>query len=524
MSLSRRTFLSSATGVATAMAMVTVFDIRPAQADTIAYTPAWASVDQHTPAPEWFQDAKFGIYFHWGAFSVPAYSSEWYPRNMYISGSDANTHHIATYGDPSVWPYNNFIDGGTDLAGNHVQFAPKLTSAGGNFDPVAWAQLFKAAGARFAGPVAEHHDGFSMWDSKVNEWTSVGKGLKLLVAMHHAYHFNGYYDHVPAQTTASLQKLYGQLGTTAENQLWYDKLKEVLDEFQPDILWEDFDLVKVDETQRLNFLSYYYNQAETWGADVVATYKDGYDSKGEVYDYERGGPGDLTTPYWLTDDAISSSSWSYTVGIGYYTLQQMLHSLIDRVSKSGNMLLNISGSSLPCVGRFVSWHDERRTLRRFLIVEIRNFARWVRRVWEQRMCSGGRGRARGGRVGLCSPGRPREGGLGAGGPALGAAAPVRGVPGTGTPVRPRAPAALAVAGRRVVAGLPGGRPATGDLRRARGGDSGGALGAARRRAHPGLRRTGGLVRRRSVEEAGGGAAADQLAHGRRHRDPGHEGP
>jgi alpha-L-fucosidase len=359
MSLSRRTFLSSATGVATAMAMVTVFDIRPAQADTIAYTPAWASVDQHTPAPEWFQDAKFGIYFHWGAFSVPAYSSEWYPRNMYISGSDANTHHIATYGDPSVWPYNNFIDGGTDLAGNHVQFAPKLTSAGGNFDPVAWAQLFKAAGARFAGPVAEHHDGFSMWDSKVNEWNSVGKGprlnllklfhdairgqgLKLLVAMHHAYHFNGYYDHVPAQTTASLQKLYGQLGTTAENQLWYDKLKEVLDEFQPDILWEDFDLNKVDETQRLNFLSYYYNQAETWGADVVATYKDGYDSKGEVYDYERGGPGDLTTPYWLTDDAISSSSWSYTVGIGYYTLQQMLHSLIDRVSKSGNMLLNIS--------------------------------------------------------------------------------------------------------------------------------------------------------------------------------------
>jgi alpha-L-fucosidase len=359
MSLSRRTFLSSATGVATAMAMVTVFDIRSAQADTIAYTPAWASVDQHTPAPEWFQDAKFGIYFHWGAFSVPAYSSEWYPRNMYISGSDANTHHIATYGDPSVWPYNNFIDGGTDLAGNHVQFAPKLTSAGGNFDPVAWAQLFKAAGARFAGPVAEHHDGFSMWDSKVNEWNSVGKGprlnllklfhdairgqgLKLLVAMHHAYHFNGYYDHVPAQTTASLQKLYGQLGTTAENQLWYDKLKEVLDEFQPDILWEDFDLNKVDETQRLNFLSYYYNQAETWGADVVATYKDGYDSKGEVYDYERGGPGDLTTPYWLTDDAISSSSWSYTVGIGYYTLQQMLHSLIDRVSKSGNMLLNIS--------------------------------------------------------------------------------------------------------------------------------------------------------------------------------------
>ncbi|MFC5908424.1 alpha-L-fucosidase [Streptacidiphilus monticola] len=357
--MNRRQFLSSAVGVPAAAAAANALGARSAFADPATYTPSWSSVDQHTPAPEWFQDAKFGIYFHWGAFSVPAYDSEWYPRNMYISGSNANTHHIATYGDPSVWPYNNFIDGARDKAGNFVQFAPKLVSAGGNFDPDAWAQLFKDAGARFAGPVAEHHDGFSMWDSKVNEWNSVAKGprlnllqlfdtairakgLKLLVAMHHAYNFNGYYDHVPAQSTTSLQKLYGQLGTTAENQLWYDKLKEVVDQARPDILWEDFDLSKVDETQRLNFLSYYYNQANAWGKEVVATYKDGYDNKGEVFDYERGGPGDITSPYWLTDDSISSSSWCYTVGIGYYTLPQMLHSLIDRVSKNGNMLLNIA--------------------------------------------------------------------------------------------------------------------------------------------------------------------------------------
>ncbi|WP_245665714.1 alpha-L-fucosidase [Actinoplanes subtropicus] len=339
--------------------MSSVFGARGAQAASAAYTASWDSVNQHPAAPEWFRDAKFGIYAHWGVFSVPAHDSEWYPRNMYISGSEANTHHIATYGDPSVWPFHNFINGARDLAGNYVEFAPKLKSQGGGFDPDEWAQLYVDAGARFAGPVSEHHDGFSMWDSQVNEWNSVGKGpgldllklfadairkknLKLLVAMHHAYHFNGYYDHVPAQTDASLKKLYGQLGTTAQNQLWYDKLKEVIDLAQPDIIYQDFKLDAVDETKSLEFLSYYFNQAQTWGREVVTTYKDGYNSHGEMYDFERGGPDDLTAPYWLTDDSVSSSSWCYTVGIGYYSRQQLLHALIDRVSKGGTMLLNIA--------------------------------------------------------------------------------------------------------------------------------------------------------------------------------------
>jgi alpha-L-fucosidase len=358
-SLSRRRFLAGATAVADAAVASDVPAVGTALAAPSTYTPDWSSVNQHPAAPEWFQDAKFGIYFHWGVFSVPAYDSEWYPRNMYASGSNANKHHIATYGNPSAWPYHNFINGAQDLAGNFVQFAPKLKSVGGNFDPDEWAQLFVDAGARFAGPVAEHHDGFSMWNSQVNEWNSVAKeprlnllqlftdairakNLKLLVAMHHAYNFNGYYEFAPAQSDPSLQKLYGRLGATQENQLWYDKLKEVIDLAKPDILWQDFKMDAVDETQRLNFLAYYYNQANSWGREVVATYKDGLNSHGEIFDYERGGPGDLAAPYWLTDDSISSSSWCYTQGIGYYTKAQILHSLLDRVSKNGNMLLNIA--------------------------------------------------------------------------------------------------------------------------------------------------------------------------------------
>ncbi|MCZ7436910.1 alpha-L-fucosidase [Micromonospora sp. WMMC241] len=360
--LSRRALLAALGAGGAAVAVGGVARPLPAAAAIPGpsnYAETWASVGQHPAAPEWFQDAKFGIYFHWGVFSVPAYANEWYPRNMYNNGSNENNHHKSVYGDPSAWPYHNFINGARDKAGNLVQFAPKLKSAGGNFDPNEWAQLFADAGARFAGPVAEHHDGFSMWNSQVNEWNSVARGprldllklhtdairargMKVMVAMHHAYNFTGFYQWAPQQSDASLRKLYGQLGTAAEEQLWYDKLREVIDQSQPDMIWQDFNLGRISEAQRLKFLAYYYNRAVAWDKEVVATYKDGLERGGSVFDYERGGPADRRDPYWLTDDSISSSSWCYTVGIGYYSLNQMLHSLLDRVSKNGNMVLNIA--------------------------------------------------------------------------------------------------------------------------------------------------------------------------------------
>src|ERR1017187_1002255 len=244
-------------------------------------------------------------------------------------------------------------------AGQFTKFQPKLTSAGGNWDPTAWAALFKAAGARFAGPVAEHHDGYSMWNSQVNEWNSVktgpnldllsihaqairAQGLKFMCSLHTAYHFNGYYQYVPPQSTPPLQKLYAQQGTAAENLLWYNKLVEVINGYQPDMIYHDFDLNLVQESYRLQFLADYYNAAVSWNKDVLTTYKDGFDNLGEVFDYERGGPGSIVTPYWETDDSVSPSTWCYVQGIGYFTTQQLLHSLIDRISKGGTMLLNIA--------------------------------------------------------------------------------------------------------------------------------------------------------------------------------------
>jgi alpha-L-fucosidase len=331
----------------------------PAQTQKQEYQPTFESLDKVNPVPEWFKDAKFGIYFHWGVYSVPAFGNEWYPRNMYIKGSAENKHHIETYGDPSEWPYNYFISGAKDKKGNFVMFTPKLKSEGGKFDPEEWAQLFADAGAKFAGPVAEHHDGFSMWASKVNPWNAkdmgpkidlVGlltnairkKNMRVILSMHHAYNITGYYDPVPKTNDPKLQMLFGQQGKEKNEAYWLAKLKEIIDNYKPDIVWQDFNLHIISQSVLLQFLAYYYNRAAEWNKPVVATFKDGLNTKCGVLDYERGGPADITDNYWLTDDAISSSSWCYTEGIGYYSKKQILHGFLDRISKNGNLLLNIS--------------------------------------------------------------------------------------------------------------------------------------------------------------------------------------
>ncbi len=323
------------------------------------YEPTFQSLEEVNPVPEWFKDAKFGIYFHWGVYAVPAFSNEWYPRNMYFPGTPENRHHIETFGEPDQFPYDKFITGGNDKNGNFFQFAPKLKSEGGNFDPAEWAQLFADAGAKFAGPVAEHHDGFSMWASKVNPWNARDMGpkldlvdlltkeirkhdMKIILSMHHAYNITGFYEKVPSTTDPDLQKLYGQQRKEKKEALWLAKHKEIIDNYQPDIIWQDFNLNAISEPVLLQFLSYYYNKATGWNKEVVATYKDALNTKCAVLDFERGGPTDMTENYWLTDDAISSSSWCYTEGIGYYSLKQVFHGFLDRVSKNGNLLLNIS--------------------------------------------------------------------------------------------------------------------------------------------------------------------------------------
>jgi alpha-L-fucosidase len=223
---------------------------------TSNYTADWASVSKH-PNPSWFDKAKFGIYAHWGPYSVPAFGNEWYSRNMYVNGSKENKHAIATFGED--FGYKDFI--------------PKFTAP--KFNATEWASLYRAAGARYAGPVTEHADGFAMYDTKLSNYNSVkmgpkrdvtgemakavrAQGLKLVTTLHHQWLWAWYPTYDPHtdcgqaeyQLTADHGGVYGpncgskaawsKLNTTQAFMDYFErKVEEVVDLYQPDVLYFD---------------------------------------------------------------------------------------------------------------------------------------------------------------------------------------------------------------------------------------------------------------------------------------------
>ena len=136
-----------------------ILDLVDQTIDGGPYRADWDSLQTYE-APAWYRDAKFGIFIHWGVYSVPAFGSEWYPRNMYREGTPEYAHHIATYGPQDKFGYKDFI--------------PMFKAE--HFDPAAWAHLFAESGAKYVVPVAEHHDGFAMYDSGLSDWTAAKMG------------------------------------------------------------------------------------------------------------------------------------------------------------------------------------------------------------------------------------------------------------------------------------------------------------------------------------------------------------
>lgn len=313
------------------------------------YQTNWDSLTKH-PVPEWFRDAKFGIYTHWGVYAVPEFGTEWYPRNMYIDGSPEQKHHQEVYGDLSKFGYKDFI--------------PMFKAEKFNADE--WADLFVKAGAKFAGPVAEHHDGFSMWASKVNRWNAKDMGpkrdvvgeltrairkrnLKVITSFHHAFNIYGYYTAKEGWDTGNPEyaDLYGQIKDrkTAHDR-WLVKMIEVIDAYQPDQLWFDFCIRNIPDDYKQKMAAYYYNRAAEWGREVIITRK-GMDLPlgVGVLDIERGREGALTDYLWQTDDSVAWNSWCYVKNLDVKSAVEMVHELIDIVSKNGILLLNVAPKS-----------------------------------------------------------------------------------------------------------------------------------------------------------------------------------
>ncbi len=315
--------------------------------DIPVYDPNWESLKTHE-TPDWFKNDKFGIYFHWGVYSVPAFLTEWYPHYMYMKdyerwGKEVRPHHVKTYGE-------NF---------QYHEFIPDFTAE--HFDAEEWATLFKASGARYAGPVAEHHDHFSMWDSKVNPWNAArmgpkrdivgelekaikGEGLKFVTTLHNAR--RGWYpigNGLVDISTDELRDFYGETASPEKyKKTWKAKTFEVIDNYDPDMLWFDSKLGSIPEDERMNMVQHFYNKAAKNGQDVVLTYKKNNLPKGvAVLDIEGGRLNHLATYPWLTDMSFSYGSWCYTHNQSYKGANKVLDALIDIVSKNGCLLLNI---------------------------------------------------------------------------------------------------------------------------------------------------------------------------------------
>jgi alpha-L-fucosidase len=345
-------------------------------ANSSEYEANWESLSRHNEAPQWFQDAKFGIYFHWGVYTVPAYKTEWYPRWMHFPGHDINRHHIKTYGALYEFGYHDFV--------------PMFKAE--KFDASQWADLFEEAGAKFAGPVAEHHDGFSMWASKQTPWNAKdmgpkrdvtgelakairAKGLKFITTFHHARNLQRYADDPKAEINGGdasnpfrrfnlshyplipgtapnsndplLCQLYGKMPEALWlDQMWFGKLKEVIDNYQPDIIWFDSWLDQIPESYRLKFCAYYLNSAKKWDKEVVIVRKQmDLPLECSVDDLERSRKNKIEQKVWMTDEAISSSSWSYIEGLEIKKSRDLIHVLADIVSKNGVLLFNVSPKS-----------------------------------------------------------------------------------------------------------------------------------------------------------------------------------
>ncbi len=335
-------------------------DMKIAQVESVIqsgpFKDDWDSLRKYQ-IPDWYQDAKFGIFIHWGLYSVPGYANEWYSRNMYqmdLTWDDAFKHHVATYGPQSKFGYKDFI--------------PQFKAD--KFDPAHWAEVFKEAGARYVMPVAEHHDGFAMYDSDLSRWTAAKMGPKKdligleekayraagLVAgfsSHRAEHWWFMSGGTKFDSDVKDPKNFDFYGpaeedysTPSEEYLrnWLARSCELVDKYKPQIMYFDWWVGEKPEFAPYlrKFMAYYYNRGAEWKQGVVLNTKDKAFVPGTaVQDVEKGKLPGINPVAWQTDTSVSWRSWAYLKDDQLKDSGYLIRTLIDAVSKNGNLLLDI---------------------------------------------------------------------------------------------------------------------------------------------------------------------------------------
>ncbi len=392
---------------------------------TGTFAPTWASLKQYR-TPDWFRDAKFGIWAHWGPQCEPE-DGDWYARTMYIEGSEENTFHIAHYGPPSQFGFKDVI---------HRWKAE-------NWDPDKLVALYQRAGAQYFFALADHHDNFDLWDSKYQPWNSVrvgphkdliggwataarAHGLRFGVSVHASHAWMWYepaqgankagpYAGVPYDGNLTKadgrgqwwdgldpQDLYAQRhpmsrgsgGTWSTDAQWnwgngtsqpdqaycdkfYNRTMDLINRYHPDLLYFDdtaLPLWPVSDAG-LKLAAHFYNQdMQRNGGKLEAVLfgkvLDEAQRQTMVWDIERGQSNQIEPQPWQTDTCIGD--WHYRRSIfethHYKTPQTVVQTLVDVVSKNGNLLLNIpvrgdgtiDDDELRVVEGIASWMDVNR--------------------------------------------------------------------------------------------------------------------------------------------------------------------
>ncbi|CAG5122114.1 unnamed protein product [Candidula unifasciata] len=322
---------------------------------TICYEPNWDSLDTR-PLPSWYDEAKLGIFIHWGVFSVPSFSSEWFWWRWQGTTTPAVEDFMAKNYKPDF---------------TYADFATEFTAE--FFDAVEWAELFQSSGAKYTVFVSKHHEGFTNWPSKYSfNWNSqdIGPNRDIVGELMNAtrehtdlrfglYHslFEWFHPLYLADKKSAFKT------QDFVNQKTLPELYELVNNYKPEVVWSDGDWEAPDTYWKSKeFLAWLYTDSpvkdtvivnDRWGINISCYH-------GDVYTCgDRYNPGVLQKHKWVNAMTIDKHSWGFRRNAAlsdYLTIEELLQTFIITVSCGGNMLMNVGP---PSHGHITPIYEER---------------------------------------------------------------------------------------------------------------------------------------------------------------------